>query len=215
MVQTSNILLEAGTNELELVEFYIDEEDDYRGHYGVNVAKVVEIIRMQPITVMPNMSHPSVLGAFKYRDGRIVPLIDLAKYLDKPDITGDAPKIIVTEFNNVITAFLVSGVTRIHRLSWKDVEPPGAFIQIISAAVTGVVRFEGRTAFVLDMEKIVGDMDQGLSICYSEPEVSHKGPVYNILHADDSYSVRNLVKNLLERSGGFHVIQNTNGEEAW
>lgn len=215
MVQTTNILLEAGTNELELVEFYIDEEDDYRGHYGVNVAKVVEIIRMQPITVMPNMRHPSVLGAFKYRDGRIVPLIDLAKYLNKPDITGEAPKIIVTEFNNVITAFLVSGVTRIHRLSWKDVEPPGPFIQTISAAVTGVVRFEGRTAFVLDMEKIVGDMDEGLSISYTAPEKVHVGQVYNILHADDSYSVRNLVKNLLEKSGGFHVIQTTNGEEAW
>ena len=47
MSQT-NILLEAGTNELEIVEFFLDEPGDdgkpYRGYYGVNVAKVLEII---------------------------------------------------------------------------------------------------------------------------------------------------------------------------
>ena len=214
MAQT-NILLESGTNELELVEFYIDEEDDYRGHYGVNVSKVVEIIRMQPVTVMPNMRHESVLGAFQYRNGRIVPLIDLAKYLNKPPIETEEPKIIVTEFNNVITAFLVSGVTRIHRLSWEQVEPPGAFIQNMSNAITGVVRLEGRTAFVLDMEKIVGDMDEGLSISFTQPEKLQTDRVYTILHADDSHSVRGLVKHLLEESGAFKVVQTTNGSEAW
>lgn len=211
----TNILLEAGTNELELVEFFIDEEDDYRGHYGVNVSKVVEIIRMQPITVMPNMRHESVLGAFRYRDGRVLPLIDLSKYLDKPPILTKDPKIIVTEFNNVLTAFLVSGVTRIHRLSWEAVEPPGAFLQNMSAAITGVVRLEGRTAFVLDMEKIVGDMHEELSISFTHPERLESDRIYTILHADDSHSVRNLVKTLLEESGAFKVIQVTNGSEAW
>ncbi|MBQ4132162.1 MAG: chemotaxis protein CheV [Desulfovibrionaceae bacterium] len=214
MSQT-NILLESGTNELELVEFYIDEEDNYRGHYGVNVSKVVEIIRTQPITVMPNMRHESVLGAFQYRNGRIVPLIDLAKYLKKPSAENKEPKIIVTEFNNVLTAFLVSGVNRIHRLSWEQVEPPGAFIQNMSNAITGVVKLEGRTAFVLDMEKIVGDMDEGLSISYSHPENLQSENVYTILHADDSQSVRGLVKHLMEESKVFSVVQATNGSEAW
>ena len=71
MAQT-NILLEAGTNELEVVEFYLEEftppSDDapqldengepipakpYRGYYGVNVAKVLEIIRMPKVTPLP------------------------------------------------------------------------------------------------------------------------------------------------------------------
>ena len=77
MSQT-NILLESGTNELEIVEFYLDEPS-YRGHYGVNVAKVVEIIRMQPATSMPQMRHPAVMGAFPHRDGKIVPLVNLAR----------------------------------------------------------------------------------------------------------------------------------------
>lgn len=74
MSQT-NILLEAGTNELEIVEFYIDEpvteldsgtssalkliqeegkEPIYRGYYGVNVAKVLEIIQLPHVTPARN-----------------------------------------------------------------------------------------------------------------------------------------------------------------
>ena len=134
MSQT-NILVEAGTNELEIVEFYLEEElensvdGSYHGYYGVNVAKVLEIIRMEPVTAMPNMHDPCVLGAFKYRDGRIVPLIDLATYLKKSRVEKEEPKIIVTEFNQIITGFLVSWVNRIHRLSWQEVEAPGNFLQ--------------------------------------------------------------------------------------
>ena len=94
MSQT-NILLETGTNELEIVEFYVNQ-DGYEGHYGLNVAKVVEIIRRQNVTAMPEMRHPAVLGAFSHRNGRIVPLIDMAKYLGSTPIANDDAKIIVT-----------------------------------------------------------------------------------------------------------------------
>ena len=124
MSQT-NILLEAGTNELEIVEFFLDEQvpeaetsdvdakedasgrTSYRGYYGVNVAKVLEIIRMPKVTELPEVQHPSVLGAFNLRS-RIIPLVDLALWLGKshPDIK-EQPKTIVTEFNNVTTAFIV------------------------------------------------------------------------------------------------------------
>ena len=50
MAQT-NILLETGTNELEIVEFFVNQ-DGYEAHYGLNVAKVVEIGRRQPVTAM-------------------------------------------------------------------------------------------------------------------------------------------------------------------
>ena len=102
MAQT-NILLESGTNELEVVEFYLDESilpgadkmeglmaqavgsdnvDQYRGYYGINVAKVLEIIRMPKVTALPEVQHKSVLGAFNLRS-RIIPLVDLAVWLGK------------------------------------------------------------------------------------------------------------------------------------
>ena len=99
MSQT-NILLETGTNELEIVEFYVNQ-DGYEGHYGLNVAKVVEIIRRQSITAMPEMRHPAVLGAFSHRNGRIVPLIDMAKFLCSTSIATEEAQCLYTEFNKV------------------------------------------------------------------------------------------------------------------
>jgi two-component system chemotaxis response regulator CheV len=217
MAQT-NILLESGTNELEIVEFYLDEPG-YRGHYGLNVAKVVEIIRMQPTTAMPQMRHPAVMGAFPHRDGKIVPLVDLARYLGKTSAAaaGEA-KIVVTEFNGIVTGFLVSGVTRIHRLSWNNVEEPGAFLQNISHnSITAVVRLEGRVVFILDMENVVADLNPALAIRFHKipGELLEAAQIYTILHADDSGNVRELVKQLLEKSGQFNVIQAVSGEDAW
>ena len=95
-----------------------------RGYYGVNVAKVLEIIRMPKVTELPEVQHPSVLGAFNLRS-RIIPLVDLAMWLGKTHAANEEqPKTIVTEFNNVTTAFMVSGVNRIHRISWEQVEQP-------------------------------------------------------------------------------------------
>ncbi len=215
MSQTQ-ILLEVGTNELELVEFYIDEPDGYRGYYGINVSKVVEISRSQPITAMPQMPHPSVLGAFPFRDGRIVPLIDISKFLNKGGVASDDPRIIITEFNRTHTAFLVSGVTRIHRISWKQVEAPTPLLlEISGGSITAVVRLEGRVVFVLDAEAIVAAMNPSLSVRMDEtppPAVDQK---YHIIHADDSVSIRRLVLDLLKKEGRFDVTQANDGEEAW
>ena len=57
----TNILLENGTNELEVLEFMIGDN-----HYGINVAKVKEIIPYQPITFIPNV-HSSIEGIFQVR----------------------------------------------------------------------------------------------------------------------------------------------------
>ena len=213
----TNILLESGTNELEVVEFYLDEPG-YRGHYGINVAKVVEIIRPQPITAMPQMPHPCVMGAFPYRDGRVVPLVDLAKYLGTQTQSDHEPKVVITEFNKVITAFQVSGVNRIYRLSWTDVEAPGNFLQASSQnSITGVVRLDGRVVFLLDMESIVDDLHPGLAVAMQvegHAEKVDERPL-RLLHADDSTSIRRLMGKLLTVNNRFEVIQATDGYHAW
>lgn len=214
----SNILLESGTNELEIVEFYINEEG-HRGHYGLNVAKVVEIIRRQKVTVMPETRHPAVVGAFAHRTGRIVPLIDIAQFLGSRRIETPEAKVIVTEFNTLITSFLVSGVNRIYRLSWTDVEAPGKFLQQIShSSVTGVVRLEDRVIFLLDVEAIVAELHPAMAIRMDEPEANSAPPEekkYRILHVDDSGSIRRLVLHLLEQEGRFEIVQAVDGQDAW
>ena len=180
MAQT-NILLETGTNELEIVEFFVNQ-DGYEAHYGLNVAKVVEIGRRQPVTAMPEMRHKALLGAFLHRNGRIVPLIDMARFLGSAPITNEDAKVIVTEFNGVCTGFLVSGVNRIYRLSWTDVEAPGQFLQNMSrSSVTGVVRLEERVIFLLDLEAIVAELHPAMALRFDAADMAASdGKTYTI-----------------------------------
>ena len=218
MSQT-NILLEAGTNELEIVEFFLEENDPeqgglYRGHYGVNVAKVLEIIRMPRVTEMPEVAHPCIMGAFNLRS-HVIPLVDLSVWLGKNRHVSEAPKVIVTEFNEVTTAFMVSGVNRIHRISWEEVEPPNAYISAMSAAtITGVVRLEGRLVFLLDLERIVSDLNPKLGLRLDEAIDWKSGPKYRALIADDSTVIREMLKDLMQRAN-FDVEAMTNGNDAW
>ena len=221
MSQT-NILLEAGTNEFEIIEFYIDEqaqgeEKPYRAYFGVNVAKVLEIIRLPTVTEMPHMPHPSVIGTFNLRS-RVIPLIDLSLWLGKPMARNESTKVIVAEFNKVVNAFMVTGVTRIHRKSWNDVEPPtGYTAQFAARNFTGVVKFDDRIVLLLDMEQIIWDLNPALAIRMDRTG-RQDGVVdrthYKTLVVDDSNSIRRLIVSYLEKDG-FSVEQDINGQNAW
>ncbi len=231
------ILLEAGTNELEIVEFYLEEEpkgeaengnvvieeteDGEKGpkkskkaYYGINVAKVLEIIRMPEVTEMPEVSHPSVLGAFNLRD-RIIPLLDLSSWLKKKRVENEPPKVIVTEFNNVTSAFMVSGVTRIHRISWEDVEAPNRYVSALSSeSITGVVKFEDRLVFILDLERIVAELNPSLRLRLDDNVEFDTKNHYRALIADDSPLIREMIRDLLQQAG-FQVEKTNNGRECW
>lgn len=216
----SNILLESGTNELEIVEFFIDEVGHdgkvYTGYYGVNVAKVLEIIRLPKVTEMPEARHPCLLGAFNLRT-RIVPLIDLSIWLGKTMAETSSPKVIVMEFNYLTNSFLVSGVNRIHRLSWEQVEPPGGHLSHFSeGSITGMVKFDDRIILLLDMEKIVADLNPSLGMLVEEPptiKVQGDQPI-RVLFADDSSMIRKTLTRGLEQVG-FEVTVVSDGKQAW
>jgi len=218
----SHLLLESGGNELEIIEFYIEEHlpdgSSYCGYYAMNVAKVLEIIRMPEVTSVPSKHDKAVLGTFNLR-GRVLPLVDLAEWLGKATVPNDAPKVIVSEFSGVVTAFLVSGVTRIHRISWSQVEPPGAHVQSYSRdSITGVVRIDEHILFILDMEKIVASMDPHHANNHFQADLVEIDTAdahnFHLLVVDDSTALRNLIKTTLSNAG-YHVTTASNGREAW
>jgi two-component system chemotaxis response regulator CheV len=218
----SDILLESGTNEFEVVEFYIDDKNSESGatsrtFYGMNVAKVLEIIRLPELTDMPDASHPSVMGAFDLRS-EIVPLIDLSKWVGKEFQNSGVLKVIVTEFNQIITSFLVSGVTRIYRLSWDQVKAPNVQLSALTSnSITGIVRLDGKIVFLLDLEKIVSKLNEQTAVyatTSNEVKRELEGKNYKALIADDSAMVRNMVFNMLTENN-FDVVQFENGKEAW
>ncbi len=216
-----NILLDAASNELEIIEFYIDEigesGEPYRGYYGMNVAKVLEIIRRPAVTGVPSNHHSAVLGTFNLR-GRVLPLVDLAMWLGKTRVESDSLKVIVSEFSGVVTAFLVSGVNHIHRLTWSRIEAPEQYLQSFSNhSITGVVRIDERILFILDMEQMIAAMTPG-----QEPEEIEKqnelpddyGQGCRVLVVDDSMAIRKLISNILAKAG-FEVMNASTGLEAF
>ncbi len=215
----SNILLESGTNEVEVLELFIDEEN-YQGFYGVNVAKVLEIIPVpKKIIRPPALNGTCAVGMFNHRD-KIIVLIDLAAWLGRNRIENRPPAVLITEFNNVVTAFLVSGVTRIHRLTWGDIKPLDGYIEGMSECLTGVIHLEKKIVFLLDLEKAISDLNPELAISGSAddvPEAFIAGidqPI-KILHADDSVVIRSTVKRRLEETNAFSVTSVMNGDAAW
>lgn len=137
-------------------------------------------------------------------------------WLGKKTNMDDSWKVIVSDFAGWTTAFLVSGVTRIHRMNWSQVEPPGKHLQSFSHdCITGVVRLEKRIIFLLDMEQVIASMNPRLSLEHHSEGVEESiGMGHTILIADDSAPIRLTIAKALEKAG-FLVIKTTCGREAW
>ena len=219
METNKKILLESGTNELEIVEFRIDERDGKGNvipcYFGVNVAKVREIIRLPNLRKVVN-SNPAVSGMIKLRD-QVITLIDLATSLNKNTEGLSADRVIVLEFNRVIVGILVHSVSRIYRISWENVEPPVKAIH--DANITGVVKMEDRIILILDFEKIIGELSSTMALSAPSEELMLAHSTVNrgektILVADDSNFIRNTICGSL-RTAGYNVLEAENGEEAW
>jgi two-component system chemotaxis response regulator CheV len=212
-----DILLETGTNELEIIEFFIHEalEEGVDTHYfGVNVAKVLEVVEApEGLTGSEAAVHPSFLGTIPLRD-LILPVVDLSVWLGITRTENVNEPIIVTEFNGMITGFLVSGVTQIHRVSWQDVESPSRYVASMDTnCITGTVKIKDRFVLMLDLEQVLADLDESggtqanLSDVVSEER-------FHALIADDSTSVRELLKNNFTNAN-FEVTMASDGAEAW
>lgn len=215
----TNILLETGTNELELIELFITEPGQdgapENAYYGVNVAKVLEIIEAPAhLEPSPSAVHESFLGVIPLRD-MVLPVVDLALWLGVTRVPSEHQPIIVTEFNGVKTGFLVSGVTMIHRVNWTEVEPPSRYLsEMPGNSITGTVRLGEHFALLLDLERALVELGAVSTESHEQAiPVSTDAPM-RVLLVDDSTSVRFLLKRNFE-SAGFVVDVKNNGEEAW
>ncbi|MCR4666142.1 MAG: chemotaxis protein [Desulfovibrio sp.] len=217
---SQNSLPQDHNNELKIIEFIIEEElpdgSTYVGHYGINVAKVVSIIRQPGITSLPSQADPSVLGTFNLR-GNVLPILDLAAWMGKKMIPNPNNKVIVTEFCSVQSAFLVSNVANIHQITWDAIEAPNKYVDVYSnESVTGVLRIGERVLFILDMEKVLSSLDSRLDMSTAEVDTTKVDDAeqYHLLVADDSSSLRHIIKSALEKSG-FRVTTAVSGRDAW
>jgi two-component system chemotaxis response regulator CheV len=213
----SEILLEVGTNELEILEFYIDEErvtgECERIYFGMNVAKVMQVFENPNLAPCDYAQHPSFLGVIQLRE-HVLPIIDLSIWLGMVRSKSDQGLIIATEFSQSVNGFLVSGVTEIHRVGWDRVKPPGVFLsKFVKSAIIGTVEHGDRCIQMLDMESIISDLDPEPMSDAGVSEVHAKHP-YPVLVADDSKTILEMVTRNL-REANFEPITASNGQAAW
>lgn len=208
----TNILLESGTNELEVLEFTVAGN-----HYGINVAKVREILPMTDITPIPN-SHPCIEGIFMPRD-TIITVINLVKALGFSERENDkSDMLIITNFNNLNIAFDVEQVLGIHRVSWMDIVKPDATVNAPGAGIaTGIIKKMESLIIVLDFERIVEEICPETSLKISElAELGERERnTIPIVIAEDSPMLQKLVTDALTQSGYTNLHIYANGQEAW
>lgn len=208
----TNILLESGTNELEILEFTVGQN-----HYGINVAKVREILTYTKPTPVPN-AHPYIEGIYMPRD-LILSVIDLKRCLNMNDVSVSGTDMyIITNFNKLNIAFHVSGVSGIHRVSWSEIVKPDSTINTAGAGIaTGIVKLDGKLIIILDFEKIVAEISPETTLKVSDMEhmtnrTRNDSP---ILIAEDSPLLLKLVTDCLHKAGYSNIIMEQNGLEAW
>jgi two-component system chemotaxis response regulator CheV len=207
----TNILLESGTNELEVLEFTLGH-----CHYGINVAKIREILTYQPITPVPN-SHPCIEGVFMPRDTMIT-VVNLKKCLGMPQDPADEGLFIITNFNKLNIAFHVDAVLGIHRVSWESIIKPDSTINTEeNSASTGVIKMDDKLIIILDFEKIVSDIspETGLKVSDIENMEPRERSDSPILIAEDSPLLSRLITDCLKKAGYTNLIVTMNGQEAW
>lgn len=185
--------------------------------YGINVAKVREIMMADKVKPVPH-SHEAVEGIFKPRD-ILLTVINLPKYL-----TGDSGDknerdlFIVTNFNKMHIAFRVHTVVGISRISWEDIQKPDKTLTNGEDGVaTGIAQCGGQLVTILDFEKIVAEIAPETSIQVDEIDrLGDRIPRDNrIILAEDSILLTKMIKDSLFRAGYSNLMNFNNGKEAW
>ncbi len=219
--QKQEILLESGTNEMEIIEFYLGTQS-----FGINVHKLKEIIPYDEsaLTVVPG-SAPGMLGTLLLR-GSTIPLIDLKAHLAKKrtDDQQDVRHVVlVCEFNDRVNGFKIDGVNQIHRVSWGDVQPMASFIDKYRPRFTGSINIDGREILIVDLEHIVAEFDPDSALDYEAQVNNEEGSAsipelrrgMKLMLAEDSSLIRAGIEKVLKRSGYENIEIFVDGQDCY
>ena len=206
---TSDILLESGTGEVEVIEFRANDVN-----YAINVIKVKEIIDMPAsgVTKMPE-SKKEIAGLILCRD-EILPVIDLKYILNREKSSELGSRLIVCEFNKVKVAFNIDDIIGVHRIKWSDIRKPNNMFD--ESLAVGNIVLNGKIIVMLDFEKIVTDISPKSGISEDRlVSVEYKDrSELKLVLADDSPLIRKLLRETLTKAGFTNMKIFDDGEQA-
>ncbi|MHC2070361.1 chemotaxis protein [Bremerella sp. T1] len=207
----TGILLEAGTNEAEILVFEVAGQT-----FGVNVAKVKEVLGVTKVTGLPE-GHPSIEGVVRIRQD-VVTLIHLGHFLygDIPEaVSREGDCLLLLEFNQRPLAFRVSRVHRIYRVSWKATRPLPVTAGM-NAPITSVVLIDGKLVQILDFESIGAEVAGITDESTTEASVTRiDAPDIPVVFAEDSRMISEMIRDHLQDAGFTNIHGFVDGQAAW
>ena len=201
------------TNTLELMEFTIAGSS-----YGINVAKVIEIMRCSEVTPM-SLSHPCVDGVFKPR-GKIITVINLPRYMCLPESENpERDMFMLTNFENINAAFVVHTVEGMHQIEWSNVEKPSPLIYggNENNIVTGTTKLGDKLITIIDFEKVLFDInpETGLQLSEIDKMGVRENITKPIVVVEDSAFLKKILLEALSKAGFGNITSFDNGKDAW
>lgn len=148
---------------IQLVSFMLSEEE-----YGVEVLRVREIIRMPPVTKMPNTPH-YVEGIINLR-GKVIPIISMRKRFGLPEVDHTShTRIMVMDVAGGLTGFIVDGVSEVIRIRSSEIQPPPPMVSgnLDQEFITGVFNHTDRLLIIMDVDRM-----------FSQEEREHFGTLH-------------------------------------
>lgn len=182
---------------LELLLFQLDGTQVY----GINVFKVREVVRHQPLTRISG-AHPVVKGIVTVRDTTI-PVIDLSAATGGPGLNEpEKGYIVVTEFNRSVHGFLIRRLERIVSTQWEQVQHLPEQLGR-NAFVTAITMLENdRIVEILDVEKILDQvMPTATDVSRDLSRLVGSVGSQRVLAVDDSSVARNQIARAMEQLG--------------
>ena len=136
--------------ERQLVVFQLGAE-----LYGVDIARVHEIIRLQTITRVPRA--PSFVEGVINLRGKVIPVVDLRRRFGLPlaDHTR-ATRTVVVEIGDQVVGIIVDSVSEVLRVSTATIEPPSPVVAgIDSEYLQGIAKLPERLVILLDLDRVL------------------------------------------------------------
>jgi purine-binding chemotaxis protein CheW len=123
--------------------------------YGLDIATVHEIIRMQPITKVPK-APVYVEGVINLR-GKVIPVIDIGKRFgfEKPQENKNN-RIVVVYLQDTTMGIVVDAVTEVIRIPNDAVEPVSDIVTTgNSDYLQGIAKLQDKMVILLALEKLL------------------------------------------------------------
>ncbi|MGL4800252.1 MAG: chemotaxis protein [Cellulosilyticaceae bacterium] len=205
----SEILLQTGTGEVEIVEFLINNQN-----YAINVLKVKGIIQLSEVTPLPRFPK-EVAGVTNVR-GEMNTVIDLKQVLHNEQIK-DYTKVLglLCEFNESTVVFLVEEVKGIRRVRWEEIKQGGGTQK--DTLIIGSILIDKTIIVLLDFESITMAANIGRGYERAHELISTENIIKKDTHivlAEDSRAIGEIMRTALIEAGYNNIKLFPNGQEA-